>query len=200
MTQAVLSQRLDDLWRNQDGIQGSTSANTRPRRTTTRFARAQEKFEDYLRVTNHTGHFRDLTTPSAPLRFQDTAEKPTKEWSRVIRRDYQWSNLEGRWTSKQHHGRIVRRDEIFDTILSYKRSMKDDTTDVIFRYIKDHVVGIVRQDVRKALALWREYGLGELDAQDDIVWGGIPPADTGKTVVTAFRLHLLLICNTPRSI
>ena len=135
-----------------------------------RLLAARNAFTVYLKQEPTGGRFVCLTNRDAPLRRQDSNIGITTKRRSTIQENYLWNGRKGVWTL-QNGGTILLESEIFNTILSYRRAMPNHARDAIYDYMKDRVEGVLLRDVKEAFNLWREYRLGELDAEDVELWG-----------------------------
>ena len=132
-------------------------------------------------------HYKSVTDLANPLRYGDSHDKIDEEQQTFIDEKCHWEDDERCWYLN-NGGPIVLRENLFNTIMSYLRSMmlecveklgyvqsgpkkpKKCTRNGQVQYFRKHTAGIRPTDVHNARALWEKFHLGEIHPDDDL-WG-----------------------------
>lgn len=135
---------------------------------------ARLEFDAFLKEHGNpiVEHFRSLTAPANPLRMRDGDVVRSTKQLRKIQAEYQWSIDKGRWTLKKNGGPLITEEEVFNTVLSFRRTLNTHK-EKLFSYIYGRVGGVQSKDVKKIMDLWKKHKLEDIDPADDALWGGI---------------------------
>ena len=136
---------------------------------------AKADFADFLQEEKFPGHYLSNNSPDGPRRRKDGDDVISEARVRHIHESFDWDTDKNRWTFGSN-GMIVTEGQIYDVILRYQRSLPRTHEPRLFHAISRSVKGILRNDIKRAAQLWSHHQLGDLNLDDDSLWGSGPRA------------------------
>ncbi len=168
----------------------SKMATSNDQNTAERLESAKDAFNEYLDKAARPEHFLSVNDELGPLRRMDGDRiNPTRR--KFIGSRYCWNDAEIRWEVIDKSP-IVGEDEIWD----YLQKVLSETDTRCHKRLSDRLMerveGLLRQDIRAMLQIWKEYDLDELvlDLEPAVVHN---EGEDGQLRSTSLLSYTLLI-------
>ena len=136
---------------------------------------ARARYDKFIEEEAPAWAWIEVTTSDFPRRRVDGCGPIPLARQEIIHFQYKKDEATHRWVT-QDGKPLIPESELFDTMLRYMRRTDRHSRDYLFEQIGAHVHGVQLKDVLRAIRVWQDEGLGNLKADDDALWGGIPMA------------------------